>query len=123
MVAALTDDETLRQPARVKAHGREVYKMLLSPCKERIQGKNLVLIVPGGSWPLCRSNCSLGKTVSTLIENHQIRYAPSLTALHFINLWQQKRAKPEVPLPLRWPIRSMTTKTSGQAATSPLNVA
>src|SRR5476651_169818 len=26
------------------------------------------------------------------------RYAPSLTALHFINLWKEKRAEPEVPL-------------------------
>jgi CHAT domain-containing protein len=33
-----------------------------------------------------------------LIENHRIRYAPSLTALHLVRLWEKTRPKPERPL-------------------------
>jgi CHAT domain-containing protein len=33
-----------------------------------------------------------------LIERHRIRYAPSLTALHLVRLWEQTRAKPQRPL-------------------------
>jgi tetratricopeptide (TPR) repeat protein/CHAT domain-containing protein len=96
-VAALNDLETLALPARVKALGRQAYDTLLGPCKDRIKGKNLV-IVPGGSLGLLPFEMLVEEDGKYLIENHRIRYAPSLTALHFINLWKQKRAAPTEPL-------------------------
>jgi CHAT domain-containing protein len=96
-VAALNDADTLARPARVKALAHETFDALLGPYQERLHGKHLV-IVPGG--PLCFLPFELlveddGKY---LIEKHRIRYAPSLTALHHIGLWKQKRVQPEVPL-------------------------
>jgi tetratricopeptide (TPR) repeat protein/CHAT domain-containing protein len=95
-VAALNDLETLALPARVKALGRQAYDTLLGPCKDRIKGKNLV-IVPNGSLGLLPFEMLVEEDGKYLIENHRIRYAPSLTALHFINLWKQKRPAPTEP--------------------------
>jgi tetratricopeptide (TPR) repeat protein len=96
-VATLTDPKTLEKPARVKALARETFDALLGPCQERLKGKHLV-IVPGG--PLCflPFGMLVGPDGKYVIEKHRIRYAPSLTALHFIRLWKDKRQQPEVPL-------------------------
>jgi len=96
-VAALIDLETLALPLRVKAQGRQAFDALLGPCKERIKDRQLV-IVPGG--PLCFLPFELlvEEDGKYLVEKHRIRYAPSLTALHLIKLWKQKRAQPDMPL-------------------------
>jgi CHAT domain-containing protein/lipopolysaccharide biosynthesis regulator YciM len=91
LVNGLTDLETLALPARARTLGRGGYEQLLRPVAERIKGKDLV-IVPGES--LCYLPFELlvedGKY---LIENHRIRYAPSMTALHMMRQWQDKRTK------------------------------
>jgi CHAT domain-containing protein/tetratricopeptide (TPR) repeat protein len=96
-VAPLHDRETLELPLRVKAVGREAFDTLLGPCKERIKDKSLV-IVPNGSLCFLPFELLVEEDGKYLVEKHRIRYAPSLTALHFINLWKQKRAKLEAPL-------------------------
>jgi CHAT domain-containing protein/tetratricopeptide (TPR) repeat protein len=96
-VAALTDPKTLEKPARVKALAREAFATLLGPCQQRLKDKHLV-ILPGG--PLCflPFGMLVGPDGKYLIEKHRIRYGPSLTALHFIRLWKDKRQQPDVPL-------------------------
>jgi CHAT domain-containing protein/tetratricopeptide (TPR) repeat protein len=100
-VAPLVDPETLRLPARVRSLGARAYGLLLAPLAARIQGKDLV-IVPGGL--LCELPFELlvegvasggGKF---LVENHRIRYAPSLTVLRLIRAWEKQRAQPDLPL-------------------------
>ena len=88
---------TLALPVRLKAQGREAFDILLGPCKERIKDKHLV-IVPGGALMQLPFELLVEEDGKYLIEKHRIRYAPSLTALHLINLWKQKRGSPEVPL-------------------------
>jgi CHAT domain-containing protein len=69
---------------------------LLAPVKEYIKGKDLV-IVPAG--PLCQVPFeALRENGKYLIEQHRIRYAPSLTALHLIRQWEKGRAKPTASL-------------------------
>ena len=96
LAAALVDSTTLEHNARARGLGAELYALLLGPLPQRLRGKDLV-IVPDG--PLSYLPFELlvddGKF---LIENQRIRYAPSLTALHLINLWKQKRALPETAL-------------------------
>src|SRR5262249_62179908 len=84
-------------PIGVRALAGKPYAAFSAPSHERFQGKPLV-IVPAG--PLCFLPFELlvGQDGKYLIEKHRIRYAPSLTALHHIHLWKQKRAQPEVPL-------------------------
>jgi tetratricopeptide (TPR) repeat protein len=96
VVSPLIDQETLGLP-RAKILARDPFDKLLGPCKERIKDKCLV-IVPNG--PLCSLPFELlvEEDSKYLVEKHRIRYAPSLTALHLINLWKQKRVNPEVPL-------------------------
>src|SRR5262249_34614785 len=96
LVAALTDRDCLTLPARLRCAGAEIYQALLGPLKERIKGKDLVL-VPGG--PLCQLPFELliedGKY---LIENHRIRYAASLTALYLGRQWDKTRTPPKQSL-------------------------
>jgi CHAT domain-containing protein len=66
--------------------------MLLKPIADKIQGKDL-LIVPGEA--LCYLPFELLiEDNKYLVENHRIRYAPSMTALHMLRLWQGQRGKP-----------------------------
>ena len=95
--ATLTDLGTLALSARVNTLARQAYDTLLGPCKDRIQGKHLV-IVPGGNLSTLPFELLMDEDGKYLVENHRIRYAPSLTALYFINLWRQKRAVPTEPL-------------------------
>jgi CHAT domain-containing protein/tetratricopeptide (TPR) repeat protein len=94
--SSLHDIDILALPVKVRSYGEQLYQQLLAPLKERLRGKDLV-IVPGG--PLCYVPFELlvedGKY---LIERHRIRYAPSLTALHMVRLWQKSRIEPPQPL-------------------------
>jgi tetratricopeptide (TPR) repeat protein/CHAT domain-containing protein len=92
----LTFRETFETPARARAVGAEAYELLLAPVKDRIRGKDLV-IVPGGPLGYVPFE-ALVEDGRYLIEKHRIRYAPSLTTLHLVRLWEKTRAKPERPL-------------------------
>ena len=104
---AKTEDSPKRSPCRpvpdksvevagARPAGEAAYKLLLAPLKDRIKGKDLV-IVPGG--PLCHLPFELlQEDGKYLIERHRIRYAPSLTALHLVQGWEKTRAKPATPL-------------------------
>ena len=96
-VAALTDPDVLTRPARVRVLAQEAYETILGPCKDRIKGKNLV-IVPGGPLGLLPFELLVDDDGKYLVESHRIRYAPSLTALHLIKLWKEKRSAPKMPL-------------------------
>src|SRR4029077_17010255 len=96
-LATLTDPETLALPARTRLVGRQAFDALLGPCKERIKGKNLV-IVPNGALCFLPFELLVEEDGKYLVEKHRVRYAPSLTALHLIHLWKQKRPNPETPL-------------------------
>jgi CHAT domain-containing protein/tetratricopeptide (TPR) repeat protein len=92
----LTDRDTMEGPAKVRLAGKQAYDLLLAPVKERIRGKDLVIVAGGplGYVPFE----ALREDGHYLIEKHRIRYAPSLTALHLVHLWEQTRGKPERPL-------------------------
>jgi CHAT domain-containing protein/tetratricopeptide (TPR) repeat protein len=92
-ISRLTARDTFESQVRARAVGKQGYQLLLAPVKERIRGKDLV-IVPGG--PLAHVPFeALVEDGHFLIEKHRIRYAPSLTALHLVRLWEKTRAKPE----------------------------
>ena len=99
-VAAMIDVETLANPAH-RALGGQIHGMLLAPLADKIRDKDLV-IVPGGT--LCHFPFELIQEKNAdgemryLIENHRVRYAPSLTVLHLVHLWKLKRAAPDQPL-------------------------
>lgn len=95
-VASLTDTETLGLPARARRLGRQAFDVLLGPCKDFIRDKSLV-IVAGGQLCFLPFELLVEEDNKHVVEKHRIRYAPSLTALHFINLWKQTRTKPETP--------------------------
>jgi CHAT domain-containing protein/tetratricopeptide (TPR) repeat protein len=100
-VAALTYPETLALPARTRLLGADAFAALLGPLQARLEDKDL-LIVPGG--PLCHLPFELlvepGKdgTSHYLVENHNIRYAPSLTVLGLVRAWDKKRPAPSLAL-------------------------
>jgi tetratricopeptide (TPR) repeat protein/CHAT domain-containing protein len=95
-VTALTDTEsTLPLPARVRELGAQAYAQLLAPLAGRIKGKDLV-IVPGGAlaylpFELLIEGTDPQGNPQYLVQNHRIRYAPSLTVLHLVRQWQAKR--------------------------------
>jgi CHAT domain-containing protein/Tfp pilus assembly protein PilF len=95
-VSRLTDRDTFEAKAKVRAPAKQAYQLLLAPVKERIRGKDLV-IVPGGPLAYVPFE-ALVEDGRYLIESHRIRYAPSLTALHLVRLWEKTRPKPERPL-------------------------
>jgi hypothetical protein len=70
---------------------------LLAPAAEAIAGGHLV-IVPGGALgglPI-ELLAELGEGGDRfLVERHRVRYAPSLTALHFVDHWDQGRLRHE----------------------------
>jgi CHAT domain-containing protein/tetratricopeptide (TPR) repeat protein len=95
-VSRLADRDTFEAPVKARAVARQAYDLLLAPLKERIRGKDLV-IVPGGPLGYVPFE-ALVEDDRFLIEKHRIRYAPSLTALHFVRLWEQTRPRPPRPL-------------------------
>jgi CHAT domain-containing protein/Tfp pilus assembly protein PilF len=95
-VSRLIERDTFETQAKARAVGRQAYDLLLAPVKDRIRGKDLV-ILPGG--PLGHVTFeALVEDGHYLIEKHRIRYAPSLTALHLVRLWESTRTKPQRPL-------------------------
>jgi CHAT domain-containing protein/Tfp pilus assembly protein PilF len=95
-ISLLIDRDYLERSAKARAAGQQAYDLLLAPMKEHIRGKDLV-IVPGGSLGYVPFE-ALVEDGHYLIEQHRIRYAPSLTALYLVRLWEKTRAKPERPL-------------------------
>jgi CHAT domain-containing protein len=95
-VSRLTDRDTFDSQVKARAAAKQAYELLLAPVKERLRGKDLV-IVPGGPLAYVPFE-ALVEEGRYLIERHRIRYAPSLTALHLVRLWEKTRAKPERPL-------------------------
>jgi CHAT domain-containing protein/Tfp pilus assembly protein PilF len=95
-VSRLTDRDTFLAQAKARACAKQAYELLLAPVKDRIRGKDLV-IVPSGPLAYVPFEALL-ENGRYLIERHRIRYAPSLTALHLVRLWEKTRAKPERPL-------------------------
>jgi CHAT domain-containing protein len=55
-----------------------------------------------------------------LIETYRIRYAPSLTALHLVRLWERQRAKPDRPL---WAVGDPVYDAQDNRLTEPAQVA
>jgi CHAT domain-containing protein/tetratricopeptide (TPR) repeat protein len=95
-VSCLTDADTLALPVKARSLAEQTYALLLAPLKGRIKGRGLV-IVPSG--PLCLLPFELlVEDGRFLIENHRIRYAPSLTGLHMVHQWEKTRARPPQPL-------------------------
>jgi CHAT domain-containing protein/Tfp pilus assembly protein PilF len=95
-VSRLIERDTFETQAKARAVGMQAYDLLLASMKDRIRGKDLV-IVPGG--PLGHVPFeALVEDGHYLIEKHRIRYAPSLTALHLVRLWEKTRTKPQRPL-------------------------
>jgi CHAT domain-containing protein len=101
-VAALTDPETLVVPARARELGAQLYSLLLGPLAERVRGKGLV-IVPDGAlrelpFELLVEGAEQGDGGHYLVEGHPLRYAPSLTTLHALKVWDRLRAKNDLSL-------------------------
>jgi CHAT domain-containing protein/Tfp pilus assembly protein PilF len=95
-VSCLTDRDTVTLPLKARANAAEAYDLILAPVKERIRGKDLV-IVPGGALAYVPFEV-LVEDGRYLIEQHRIRYAPSLTALYLLRLWEKTRPQPQRPL-------------------------
>jgi tetratricopeptide (TPR) repeat protein len=95
-ISCLTDRDYLVQTGKARAVGQQAYDLLLAPVKDRLRGKDLV-IVPAGPLAYVPFE-ALVEDGQYLIERHRIRYAPSLTALHLVRLWEKTRPKPERPL-------------------------
>jgi CHAT domain-containing protein/tetratricopeptide (TPR) repeat protein len=101
LVAALTRPGALDDPGAARALGAEAYRALLAPAAKAIEGK-AVVIVPGGPLGLLPFELTVepgGREGGRyLIEGHRVRYAPSLTTLHLVRLWERRRTAPERPL-------------------------
>jgi hypothetical protein len=95
-ISCLTNRNTFEVPGKVRAVAAQAYDLLLAPLKDRLRGKNLVIVAGGllGYLPFE----VLQEDGHYLIERHRIRYAPSLTALHLIGLWKQTGTPPAQPL-------------------------
>jgi CHAT domain-containing protein len=109
-VQSLTQPATLELPARCRVLGAELYTLLLGvddktfgPLAKRIQGKDLVIVageaLAGLPFELLYEKDGPDDEGHYLIEKHRIRYAPSLTALHLLKQWSDKReVQPDKPL-------------------------
>jgi CHAT domain-containing protein len=100
LVAALTRSGALGDADAARELGAGAYRTLLAPAAAAIAGKALV-IVPGRSlgylsFELLVEPDDYGPG-RWLVERHRIRYAPSLTTLHFVGLWDRARQAPERP--------------------------
>jgi CHAT domain-containing protein/Tfp pilus assembly protein PilF len=104
LVIALTQANTLEDVESARELGAEAYRMLLAPATEAIRGKGLV-IVPSRAlgflpFELLVELAQVDKDDTAgvgrfLVEGHRIRYAPSMTALHFVRRWDDERPRPE----------------------------
>jgi CHAT domain-containing protein/Tfp pilus assembly protein PilF len=92
-ISRLTERDTFEALGKARAAARHAYQLLLAPVRERIRGKDLV-VVPGGPLAYVPFE-ALVEDGHYLIERHRIRYAPSLTALHLVRLWEQTRPQPQ----------------------------
>ena len=102
LIAAIVETKTLDDAERARELGAKLYRMLLAPAAEAIQGKNLV-IIPGGELGQLPFEVLVEPVGGEpdgrfLVEGHRIRYAPSLTALHLIRQWEPTRGEPARPL-------------------------
>ena len=99
LLGTLLTPDTLQHPARARELAGALFRKLLGPLHERLKGKDL-LVVPDGALALLPFEMLVeGQTEEDghwLIEQHGVRYAPSLTALHLSR--QVKRQKPTQPL-------------------------
>jgi CHAT domain-containing protein/Tfp pilus assembly protein PilF len=95
-ISLLTDRDTFQHPGKARAVAAQAYDVLLAPVKNRLRGRDLV-IVPSGSLAYVPFEALL-EDGRFLIEQHRVRYAPSLTALHLVRLWEKTRPQPERPL-------------------------
>ena len=90
----------IKSNANARFQGRKAFASWLGPVAKEIEGKNLV-IVPGGSLGnvpfemLVEPDKDDPSESRWLVESHRIRYAPSLTVLHVINLWDKTRVRPD----------------------------
>jgi hypothetical protein len=91
-ISCLTDPDTLALPVKTRSVAEEGYRLLLAPLKDRLKGKDLVIVAGGplGYLPFEL----LVEDGRFLIENHRIRYAPSLTSLHVVRQWEKTRTPP-----------------------------
>jgi CHAT domain-containing protein len=101
LIVAMVETKTLDDAERARELGAKLYRMLLAPAAEAIQGKNLV-IVPGGElgqlpFEVLVEPVGGEQGGRWLVEGHRIRYAPSLTALHLIRQWEPTRGEPARP--------------------------
>lgn len=96
-LAVLLDTGTLQLTPRAKFLARNLYAKLLAPVSEKIKGKDLLIVADGALWDLPFE--LLVEEGKYLIENHHIRYAPSLTALYWLRQWARNRPRlPDEPL-------------------------
>jgi CHAT domain-containing protein/tetratricopeptide (TPR) repeat protein len=98
-VAALVRKDSLQSVSVSRELGADLYDLLLKPLAARIRGKDL-LIVPNGHlcflpFELLVEGRDDDHEGSFLLEKHRIRYAPSLTALHVLRLWEDARRPPD----------------------------
>jgi CHAT domain-containing protein/tetratricopeptide (TPR) repeat protein len=92
----LSDPDALQVRDFYEKAGADLYRMLITPVENQIEGKNLV-IVPDGPLALLNFEVLRDPTGKFLIETRRIRYAPSMTALHLNRTWESRRPKPTRP--------------------------
>src|SRR5262249_38674653 len=94
LVDTLLAPQTLQRPALARPIADKLGQKVLGPLAERLAGKDL-LIVADGTLGLLPFEL-LREGGQWLVEQHQIRYAPSLTSLHLSR--QVKRQPTPTPL-------------------------
>ena len=99
LAVALTQRKTLEDADGARELGAQAYRLLLAPAADVIRGKTLV-IVPGGALGQIPFELLVEPTKAEaegrfLVEGHRIRYAPSMTVLHLVQLWEASRPKAE----------------------------
>jgi CHAT domain-containing protein len=100
-VAALVQDKVLMDAEAARERGSGLYQTLLEPAARAIEGRDLVVVAGGpvGELPfevLVEPDGRGGRR--WLVQGHRVRYAPSLTALHFVGLWDAARPPADRPL-------------------------
>src|SRR5205807_1930365 len=98
-VRTLVDREVLASDSRTRQLGAELHALLLKPLAERLAGKDLVIVPDGVLWELpfelLVEGASADDEGKYLVETRRLRYATSMTALHFLGLWEKKRGEPK----------------------------